>query len=156
MKTKDFLLVILQFLLFIVFVIFPAGYGPPFIFPFLTFILTVTGLLIIAMSIFQLGSNITPFPTPLKNATLTTHGIYKLIRHPIYTGIIFTTLGIALYTASYPRLVVTALLYILFHYKSRYEEQMLIEKFPAYSIYKLNTGRFLPRLSKLKNFKNKD
>jgi len=62
-------------------------------------------------------------------------------------------LGIAFYTASYPRLAVTALLFILFHYKSRYEEQMLIEKFPGYVDYKLNTGRFLPKLSKLKNSK---
>jgi len=153
MKTKDFLLVILQFLLFIIFIVFPAGFGPPLIFPFISFILTVGGLLLIAISLFHLGSNITPFPTPVNHSTLITHGIYKIIRHPIYTGILFITLGIAFYTASYPRLAVTALLFILFHYKSRYEEQMLIEKFPGYVDYKLNTGRFLPKLSKLKNSK---
>ncbi len=153
MKTKDFLLVILQFLLFIIFIALPAGFGHPFIYPFISFLLTVAGLLIIAMGIFQLGSNITPFPTPLSNSTLTTQGIYKIIRHPIYTGILFIALGIAIYTASYPRLAVSALLYILFQYKSRYEEQMLIEKFPGYVDYKLNAGRFLPRWSKLKNIK---
>jgi protein-S-isoprenylcysteine O-methyltransferase Ste14 len=151
MKTKDFLLVILQFLLFIVFTVLPAGFGPPFIFPFITFILTVGGLLIVATGMYQLGSNITPFPTPLKNASLTTEGIYKFIRHPIYTGILLCTFGISLYTASYPRLVISVLLYVLFEYKSRYEEQMLCEKFPGYVDYKLKAGRFFPRLTNLKN-----
>lgn len=151
MKTKDFLLVILQFCLFIVFIALPAGFGPPFIFPFITFVLTVGGLLIIAAGIYQLGSNISPFPTPLKSASLITNGIYKFIRHPVYTGILLCTLGISLYTASYPRLMISLMLYVFFEYKSRYEEQLLCEKFQGYQEYKHKTGRFFPRLANLKN-----
>jgi protein-S-isoprenylcysteine O-methyltransferase Ste14 len=143
-KAKDFLLVTIQFLLLIAFGLMPPGFGAPFLLTFLGFSLTVSGILVLGFAFLKLSSNLTPFPTPKQKGTLETNGIYKYIRHPIYTGMLLTTLGIALYSASYGRLIITALLYFLFLYKSKYEEMMLLEKFEDYTDYKKRTGRFFP------------
>ena len=40
-----------------------------------------------------LGRNLTPFPKPIEGGELVTHGPYRFVRHPIYAGLIFGTLG---------------------------------------------------------------
>lgn len=40
-----------------------------------------------------LGRNLTPFPKPSVEAKLVQHGIYGLIRHPLYTAVICAALG---------------------------------------------------------------
>ena len=40
-----------------------------------------------------LGRNITPFPKPSEKAQLVRRGIFSLVRHPIYTGVMFASLG---------------------------------------------------------------
>ena len=33
-----------------------------------------------------LGSNLTAFPKPIEGGALVTKGMYRVVRHPIYTG----------------------------------------------------------------------
>ena len=40
-----------------------------------------------------LGTNRTPFPKPLDAATLVQHGIYGLVRHPLYSSVILASFG---------------------------------------------------------------
>lgn len=146
-KPKDILLVIIQFILLIGFALSPKGVGPSFFYPFIDFTLTVTGILIASLAFLKLNTSFTPFPAPREKGMLETEGIYKFIRHPLYTGSLLIVLGIALYSSSYIRLIITGILYFLFLYKSGYEEQMLIEKYPEYKKYKSKTGRFIPKIS---------
>lgn len=148
MKIKDFLLVTFQLLLMIGFFAAPYSYGTPLISPVLTFLFTISGIGIVGISLVNLSDNLTPFPTPKVNGTLITSGMYKYIRHPIYTGIILTALGISLYTSNYFRLAITFTLLVLFIYKSNYEERMLSDKFADYDDYRKNTGKFLPKIFK--------
>lgn len=116
---------------------------------FLEFILVLIGIIglgLIIIAFFQLNKNLSPFPTPKQYAGLLTRGVFKLIRHPIYTGILFLAFSIAVFQGSGYRLLISFLLLILFHFKTLYEEKKLAEKFPEYEIYKNNTGRFLPKL----------
>ncbi len=43
-----------------------------------------------------LGRNLTPFPMPSAHSQLVRHGIYAMIRHPLYTSVITVALGWAL------------------------------------------------------------
>lgn len=92
-----------------------------------------------------LGKNLTPFPKPKEDATLTQSGIYSLIRHPIYAGLVVGALGFSLVRTSIPSLVLSILLAFFFDQKARREELWLIAKFPEYPAYQAKVrGRILP------------
>ena len=107
--------------------------------------LAIAGFIIIIISILQLNTNLSIFPTPKKDGELIMSGLFKYVRHPIYTGILMTAFFYSLYSNSGYRLIISLLLVILFYYKSNYEEKALLLKFPAYKSYRASTGRFFPR-----------
>ena len=93
-----------------------------------------------------LGRNLTPFPKPTESAQLVRHGIYAVIRHPLYTSVIAVAVGWALVWQSWPALVVAAALIPFFAAKARREECWLREMFPEYAEYEKRTPQFLPRI----------
>ena len=93
-----------------------------------------------------LGKNLTPFPKPTEQARLVRHGIYALIRHPLYTSVISVSIGWALVWQSWPAMLVAAALILFFHAKARQEERWLREKFPEYADYERRVRRFIPWL----------
>jgi protein-S-isoprenylcysteine O-methyltransferase Ste14 len=109
--------------------------------------LTVFGGIIIILALLQLNKNLSPFPTPKDSASLLQNGLYKYMRHPIYTGIILLFLGYSVYQNSFYKLGISLLLVILFYFKSNYEELRLEQTFPDYKNYKTKTGRFFPLFS---------
>ncbi|QED37327.1 isoprenylcysteine carboxylmethyltransferase family protein [Antarcticibacterium arcticum] len=146
--AADFVFVGLQIVLF-------AAYIPNFTLfelsvsddvTIINLILALGGLMIIIISLLQLNKNLTIFPSPKKEGELVTSGLFKYMRHPIYSGILIATFFFALYSQSGYRLVIFLLLAILFYYKSQYEERALIKKFPQYESYRAGTGRFFPKL----------
>ena len=91
-----------------------------------------------------LGRNITPFPKPSEKAQLVRRGIFSLIRHPIYTGVMFASLGWALVWQSWPALLAASGLIPFFDAKTRREEKWLREKFADYGEYEKCVKRFIP------------
>jgi protein-S-isoprenylcysteine O-methyltransferase Ste14 len=147
-KTKDFLFVIIQFLLLTIFFIPIYNLSFQFI-HFLKYpgaVISFVGFLIILMAILQLNKNLTPFPTPKTSGILIKTGLYKYMRHPIYTGIFLATLGLGLFNNNLQQISIAVILLILFYFKSSYEEKMLIDKYEEYKKYKENTNRFFPFL----------
>ncbi len=147
LKRKDYLLVVFQIILFLLFY---------FNYPFLIFELPnwiktialsaiIIGILIFALAMIQLNKSLSPFPTPKSGSRLVQTGLYKFVRHPIYTGILFGFIGFSVYTESAYRIFISIILYMLFVYKSTYEERQLIKKYEAYEKYKRSTGRFFPK-----------
>ena len=106
--------------------------------------ISVVGIIISLAALLTLKKNLSPFPTPKQGAELIQSGIYKYIRHPIYSGILFFTLGFSLYSENTLRLLIFFTLLILFRFKAAYEEKLLQDKFPNYAAYKKTTGMFLP------------
>jgi len=75
---------------------------------------------------------------------LVTSGPYRLVRHPIYSGILVAGVGTAV-ALSWKWLIVTALAAIYFVYSATVEEQNLAKQFPdRYPAYKRSTKMFLP------------
>jgi len=106
--------------------------------------IAVFGGIIITLALLQLNKNLSPFPTPKESSSLLQSGLYKFIRHPIYTGIILLFSGYSVYQNSVYKLLVSVVLVILFYLKSIYEEERLEQTFPDYKNYKTKTGRFFP------------
>lgn len=136
----------IQFMLFLAFaydlefmrILFPVA-----IF-WLGVILFVSGALITVISVAQLNMNLSPFPSPLPGAKFIGNGLYKLVRHPIYTGLFLAFLGYAIISDSGYRIIISLLLFALFYFKTQYEEKQLHLAFPEYEKYKKRTNRFFP------------
>jgi protein-S-isoprenylcysteine O-methyltransferase Ste14 len=75
---------------------------------------------------------------------LVTTGPYRVIRHPIYSGIILAMIGTAVAVSLY-WLIAVALLGGYFVYSATREERYLTERFPeAYPRYKKSTKMLIP------------
>ena len=92
----------------------------------------------------SLGRNLTPFPKPSASARLVQTGIYRLMRHPLYTAVFCGSLGWALVWRSWPGLVAALAVGPLLDAKARREERWLRQQFPEYSTYEQQVRRFLP------------
>ncbi len=92
----------------------------------------------------SLGRNLTPFPQPSDRTQLVQTGIYRLIRHPLYTAVLCGSIGWALVFASWPALVAALCMIPFFDAKARVEERALRRKFPDYEQYEKRVKRFIP------------
>ena len=109
-------------------------------------VLVGLGGLLAARGVFDLRQNLSVFPRPPADARLVETGAYRLVRHPIYGGLIVGALGWSLVTASMAALAGTAVLAVFLDLKSRREELWLGRKFDGYRAYRARTRRFVPWL----------
>jgi protein-S-isoprenylcysteine O-methyltransferase Ste14 len=93
-----------------------------------------------------LGRNLTPFPKPSAGVRLVTSGIYRWIRHPLYTAVGCGTIGWGLLRESLPVLFCAGLLLVLLDRKARREEAHLVKVFPGYQAYARRVKGFIPWL----------
>jgi protein-S-isoprenylcysteine O-methyltransferase Ste14 len=93
-----------------------------------------------------LGRNRTIFPKPKADSTLIQHGIYRWVRHPLYTAVMALSAGWALLWSSWPAGVAAVALVALLYFKALREERWLQAQFPAYAAYARRVRRFVPGL----------
>jgi protein-S-isoprenylcysteine O-methyltransferase Ste14 len=91
-----------------------------------------------------LGRTLTPFPKPAVHAKLVQHGIYSLIRHPLYASVFCAAAGWSLIRQSWPALAASLALALFFDAKARREERWLRQQFPDYDRYAQHVRRFIP------------
>lgn len=95
----------------------------------------------------SIGSGITPTSATRKEHKLATHGIYKYIRHPLYTIGSSFILSFGMMADNWFIGMFGILAFILMAIRTPKEEANLIEKFgDEYREYMKRTGRFLPKL----------
>ncbi len=123
------------------------GIGQPFDpLAVLGVVIAVAGLTVFGLGIGTLGRSLTPLPKPRADAELRRRGIYSLVRHPIYGGVLLLAAGWSLAAAPLG-LVPTTLLAVIFDLKSRREEDWLTSRYPEYESYRSATRhRYLPWL----------
>jgi protein-S-isoprenylcysteine O-methyltransferase Ste14 len=95
-------------------------------------------------AIWDLRSSLSPFPRPIAGAPLVESGAYRLIRHPIYSGLVLGAIGWGLVTGSILAIGTAGLLFLLFAGKSRREEAWLVAIHPEYGAYRRRTKRLIP------------
>ena len=71
-------------------------------------------------------------------------GIYGLVRHPLYSGVIYLALAYMSWQMSWVHLVGLIVLFIFFDAKSRTEEVWLTEKFSDYVNYSAGVKKLIP------------
>ena len=72
------------------------------------------------------------------------NGLYKLIRHPIYTSNLLLVIGVFIACGSGLVLINFCILFIYYLMAALSEEKALSNHFPKYKKYKKQTGMFLP------------
>lgn len=104
------------------------------------------GLLLAVVGVLALGPSLTVFPRPSPRAELVETGPYRVIRHPIYAGLLLLAFGAALARASLVGLGVALVFAVFLDLKARREEALLSARFPGYAAYRTRTARFIPGL----------
>jgi protein-S-isoprenylcysteine O-methyltransferase Ste14 len=97
-------------------------------------LLALVAVTLVAWSSRLLGKGLTPLPRPVREGALVETGPYRVVRHPIYSGLLVLASGLSL-AFSPLALVPTALLAVLFALKAAVEERFLSEAYPAYEAY---------------------
>lgn len=142
---RDYIFVAIQLVLFVTYIL-PIHINlinlPEWL-RYLGLVLICLGVILGAVALLQLNIKLSPFPTPVSNGKLITTGAYKFSRHPIYSSLLFTSLGYAQYQESFFKVFISILLLILFYFKSKYEEKLLTSNYLEYSDYKKKTRRFI-------------
>ena len=95
----------------------------------------------------SIGSGITPVSATRKEHKLSTHGIYRWIRHPLYTIGSSFYISFGLISDNWFIILMGVLTFIVMAIRTPKEEANLIAKFgDEYREYMKRTGKFLPRL----------
>ena len=140
--------VVAQFAVFLLIVFGPRG--RPWGYPFAGITTIAGGCLIIlggiltAAGFLSLGVNLSLLPRPPEKGELVETGAYRLVRHPIYSGLFFAALGWGVWLRSWPTIGYALILFVVLDLKARREERWLKEKFPGYDRYSKRVRRLLP------------
>lgn len=146
--TKARLFVIAQFGLLgalVVLPVDPAVSAPTWFRP-LSLGLMALAFLILLLAAIALRPALTASPIPRPTAPLIQTGIYKYLRHPMYSAVI--TIGAAIMFGNPTLLTMicwVALIIVLLN-KAHYEDQLLLAKHPAANEYQKTVGAFVPKI----------
>jgi protein-S-isoprenylcysteine O-methyltransferase Ste14 len=97
------------------------------------------GMIIVMAAFASLGRALQVSPHPRDGARLVDRGIYRFLRHPMYTTAVICSVGLVLVQ---PRAMVAAaaVAVIAFYIaKARFEESLLLERYPEYAAYRSRT-----------------
>jgi len=107
--------------------------------------LCVGGLLFCIWARFTLGRNWSGVVTFKGGHELITRGPYAIVRHPIYTGILIMIVATVIVLGHIAGIIALPFVFCGLWIKLRYEEKLMLEKFPAeYATYQRRVKRLIP------------
>jgi len=109
-------------------------------------VLALAGLLLMAAAFVSLRKVIQIVPEPRADGQLITGGVYRRLRHPIYSGIVLIILGLFLREPAIGVAICGAAVTLFLVIKSRFEERLLAGRYPDYAEYRKHTWGVLPGL----------
>jgi protein-S-isoprenylcysteine O-methyltransferase Ste14 len=112
--------------------------------PGLAQVLRVAGAMTIAVGALALGRGASVHPAPTSAAVLRTGGLYRFVRHPIYSGVLLLAAGITATNGGAGAVGAFLALILVLNTKARLEERLLRERFPGYADYARRTPRVVP------------
>jgi protein-S-isoprenylcysteine O-methyltransferase Ste14 len=104
-------------------------------------LLLVTGTAWAVWSLLTLGRNLSVLAQARE---VVEHGPYRWVRHPLYTGEIVSSLGLAITAGTTAATAVWITLVGLQVYRARQEEQVLVGTLPTYASYRTRTAALFP------------
>jgi len=137
------LLIVGQFVLSAV-IVLSSSWSPV---PWSVLLLGLPGALLAVWAWLTMGlPRLRVHPTTTEKTRLITDGPYGLVRHPMYTGLLWFTAALLLSGIVWWRFAVWLSLLIVLNAKAREEETAMLDQFPSYSDYRSKVGRLVPRL----------
>lgn len=111
-------------------------------------LLAVAGSALVVRSRRELGSAWSFVPAAARGTGLATSGPYRLVRHPIYLGLVILAAGQALAFSDWPALLSVLFAIVpTFAWRAHAEEALLNQTFgESYALYQKQTGMIIPRL----------
>ncbi|HEX6255592.1 MAG TPA: isoprenylcysteine carboxylmethyltransferase family protein [Euzebyales bacterium] len=94
------------------------------------------GGLITVVAMLQLGRQLAPQPSPVHEGRLIDTGLYGVVRHPIYTGVLLLIAGSVLRVPSLAGALLVVISAVFFDRKIAYEEVLLVEAYDDYDAYR--------------------
>jgi protein-S-isoprenylcysteine O-methyltransferase Ste14 len=104
------------------------------------------GLILRLAAFITLGMGFRPVVSSARNETVIKKGVYRIIRHPSYTGMILIYTGISLCLLNWVLLLISAAGFsALYIWRVHLEEKVLVSRFgKEYSDYQKKTRKFIP------------
>lgn len=108
-------------------------------------VLCVAGLVVCIWARFTLGRNWSGVVTLKGGHELITRGPYAWVRHPIYTGLLTMFVATLIVRGHIAGIIGLPLVLVGVWIKLRYEENLMLQKFPAeYAAYQQRVKRLIP------------
>ena len=139
-------LVFIQFGLIIMLALFPDDINVDPALEYSGIAMLAVGLVLLFAGFKGLGKSLTANPVPNEEGVLVTTGIYSIVRHPIYLGLLIITLGLVVSSGVWSQIIVWAALVMLLTYKMRWEETLLSKKYKGYAQYMATVPALIPGL----------
>jgi protein-S-isoprenylcysteine O-methyltransferase Ste14 len=105
-------------------------------------VLGVVGLAAIALGFLALRGNIQVAPHTKEGAHLVRSGIYRVLRHPMYTGIALCVVALWLREPTLAVAIAGLVVIVFLGIKRRVEERFLLAAYPEYAEYRKGTVAF--------------
>ena len=99
---------------------------------------------LLGKGLIDLGQSLTPLPYPRNDGTLIQTGVYGIVRHCLYSGVILLAIAGTLYWFSLSHLIATIILFVFFDAKASQEEKWLCDRYPEYPAYQQTVKKLLP------------
>jgi len=109
-------------------------------------VIVLVGFVIAVWARVVLGGNWSSRVTLKENHELIQRGPYRLVRHPIYSGLLVMILGTAVMVGHVSGFVAVPICFGGFWIKLRQEEALLTRRLPGYSEYMARTKALVPFL----------
>ena len=107
----------------------------------------VSGAVIACWSRYLLGANWSLSVQEKESHELIQQGMYKIVRHPIYTGLLLLFTGNAIIVGDYRGIIAVGIVFISFWWKLKKEEKVLSAIFKQqYTDYQKKTKALIPFL----------
>lgn len=107
-------------------------------------VLCAIGLLLMLFAFASLGGSIQIAPQPKVGGQLVTRGVYGRLRHPIYTAIVILVVGLFLRKPTVSTAIMAAVVISFLVVKARFEETLLLARYPEYADYRRRTWGIVP------------
>lgn len=145
---KGRMLVFLQFGLIIILAMYPDSATVDSRTNILGTVVIAVGLVLLFAGFRGLGKSLTANPVPNQDGVLVTTGVYGIVRHPIYLGLLIITFGLVISSGVWAQIVVWLALAVLLVYKMRWEEVLLTAKYKGYAEYMAKVPAIIPGLKR--------